>query len=176
MTWRRDLEMQVLDTGRGIVLRPAFVYGRGGGEILRTQIKAAMNRRRSLYPGDGGRCWPNVHVDDLGRAYALSAERAAPGTLLNIAGGEATLRSVSEAVGRLIGEPGATSSVPRAEAIGVLPYAGWLGATGTRIDSTRARRILGWKPTGPDIHWEIEFGSYRALRRETQSDPPEGEG
>jgi aryl-alcohol dehydrogenase-like predicted oxidoreductase len=102
----------VLAAGHGIVIRPAFVYGRGGGEILRTLIEYAVERGESLYPGDGENCWPNVHVDDLGEAYALAVARAPAGTVLNVVGGEASLRSVSEAIGRLIGRPERTSSVP----------------------------------------------------------------
>ena len=88
MIWPRDLEVRVLEFGRGIVLCPAFVYGRGDGETLRRLIETAMKSRRSFYPGEGRRCWSNVHVDDLGEAYALSVERAAPGSVFNIAAGE----------------------------------------------------------------------------------------
>lgn len=172
MRWRRDLELEVLAAGHGIVIRPAFVYGRGGGEILRTLIEYAVERGESLYPGDGDNCWPNVHVDDLGEAYALAVARPRTGTVLNVAGGEASLRSVGGAIGRLIGGPERTSSVPVADALGTLPFAEWLGRTSIHIDPSRARR-LGWHPAGPDIHWDIEFGSYRQLLGEQPRQPTE---
>jgi nucleoside-diphosphate-sugar epimerase len=64
MQWRRSLELQVLAAG-GVVMRPAFVYGHGGNEILRALIRAAAAIGVAAYPGDGGNRWMNVYVDDL---------------------------------------------------------------------------------------------------------------
>ena len=162
MGWRKELEQLVLETGNGVVVRPALVYGRGGNAILRTIVRVAQERGASSYAGDGQSAWPNVHVDDLGEAYALALERAPAGTVLNLAGGEATPRSVAEAVGRLIGAPERTSSLPTEEAEKVLPFAGWIG-TSIRVDTSRSRGLLGWRPVGPDLLEDLEFGSYRAL-------------
>ena len=44
MQWRRDIETRVLAAG-GVVLRPGFVYGRAGNEILCALIRAERPHR-----------------------------------------------------------------------------------------------------------------------------------
>jgi nucleoside-diphosphate-sugar epimerase len=159
MRWRRNLERLVLD-GDGVVIRPAFVYGRAGGDILRSLIEAAVERGEARYPGPGDRPWPSVHVDDLADAY-LRATTGPGGMVFNVAGGEASPRAVVEAIGRLVGVPARAVSVD--EAAQTVPYASWLSGPGIRVDSRRARRVLGWSPTGTDLLDDIEHGSYCAL-------------
>jgi len=89
LTWRRELEVTVIEAG-GVVIRPAFVYGRAGGDILVTLIRDAAARGAAYYAAPGDNVWPNVHVDDLGRAYALALEHATAGRVFNLAGDEAT--------------------------------------------------------------------------------------
>jgi nucleoside-diphosphate-sugar epimerase len=158
MRWRRELELAAVESG-GVVVRPAFVYGRGGSDVLRSLILAARRRGASLYPVPGDQPWPNVHVDDLARAYLLAAK--GPGaTVFNIAAGATTPRQVCEAIGRLIGAASSTRSIPVEEARELVPYADWLGGGGVRVDAGRARQVLGWQPNGPELTWDIEFGSY----------------
>ena len=161
MRWRRDLERLVLDAG-GVVIRPALVYGNGGGEILRSLIAAAVTTGESLYPAPGDKPWPNVQVDDLAAAY-LAAVAHPDSTVFNVAAGESTPRAVCEAIGRLIGAPDRTRGVTSDEAVERVPFAGWLAGPGVRVDSSRARATLGWVPTGPGLVADIEFGSYAAL-------------
>jgi nucleoside-diphosphate-sugar epimerase len=163
MAWRRALELKVVNAG-GIVVRPAFVYGNGEGAILRGLIAYAAKNGRAVYAGDGGNAWPNVHLDDLGEAYALVIERGPAGKVVNVAGGEATPRTVGNAISRLLGL-GLPESVPVEEAIQHVPFAAWIGGASIRVDSRRVRS-LGWRPSGPDIHWDIEFGSYRRFGKE----------
>lgn len=160
MQWRRDLELAVLAAG-GIVLRPVFVHGRGEGDILRSLIRHAVETGASRYPAPGDNPWPTVHVDDLGRAFALAIESAPAGTALNVAAGETTPRQVAEAIGRLIGHPERTRAVPPDEADSI-PYARWLGGA-TRVSAHRARTLLGWRPAGPDLLDDLEHGSYRGV-------------
>jgi nucleoside-diphosphate-sugar epimerase len=161
MQWRRDLEERVVDAG-GIVVRPAFVYGHAGGDVLRALLAAAVQRRASLYPAPGNHAWPNVHVDDLAHLYLLAA--AGPGgAIYHAAAGETTPRAVAEAIGRMIGAPQRTLSLPPAGAASRVPYAGWLMSPGIRVDTTKARHVLGWAPRGPGLLDDLEHGSYRQL-------------
>jgi nucleoside-diphosphate-sugar epimerase len=164
MAWRRALELKVINAG-GIVVRPAFVYGNGEGAILRGLIAYAAKNGRAVYAGDGGNAWPNVHLDDLGEAYALVIERGPAGKVVNVAGGEATPRTVGNAISRLLGL-GPAESVPLEEAIQHVPFAAWISRASIRVDSQRVQS-LGWRPNGPDIQWDIEFGSYRHLGKDT---------
>jgi nucleoside-diphosphate-sugar epimerase len=161
MAWRRELELDVLDAG-GIVIRPSFVYGRAGGDILRALIGDAIARGYACYAEPGDNALPVVHIDDLGQGYALALEHAAPGSVFNLAGGETTPAAMIKAIGRLVGTPERTRALPMAAASQLVPYIGWLQGS-IRIDSTRARAALGWHPDGPDILDDIEHGSYRQL-------------
>jgi nucleoside-diphosphate-sugar epimerase len=161
MLWRRELELAVL-AAEGVVIRPAFAYGRAGGDLLRGLITDAMARGHACYAEPGTNPWPNVHLDDLAAAFAAALERAAPGRVFNIAGGESTPREAIEAIGRLIGAPEKTEALPIAAALEVVPYVGWLQGN-LRIDSTRARIELLWRPRGSELTHDIEHGSYREL-------------
>jgi nucleoside-diphosphate-sugar epimerase len=163
MRWRRSLELQVLAAG-GVVVRPGFVYGHGGNEILRALIRAAAASGVAAYPGDGGNWWPNVHVDDLAALYLAALARGARGVVFHGVGGEATVRSVCESIARLVGGVGA--SLPPDEARAVVPFADWIGGTSIQAGTARTREALAWTPTGPTVHDDVEHGSYRAVVHE----------
>jgi nucleoside-diphosphate-sugar epimerase len=163
MQWRRSLELQVLAAG-GVVVRPAFVYGHGGNEILRALIREAAASGVAAYPGDGGNRWPNVHVDDLAALYLAALARGARGAVFHGVGGEATVRSVCESIATLVG--GVATSLPPDEARAVVPFADWIGGTSIQAGTARTREALAWTPTGPTVHDDVEHGSYRALLHE----------
>ena len=66
---------------RSVVIRPAIVYGRGGG-IPAGFVESARKEGAARYVGTGKNRWPLVHVDDLADLYLLALEKAPPGTLL----------------------------------------------------------------------------------------------
>src|SRR5205823_8943417 len=74
VAWRPAAEQRVLDAAkqgvRGIVIRPAIVYGRGGG-IPAMLVQAANQSGAAWYVGDGQNRWPVVHVEDLADLYLL---------------------------------------------------------------------------------------------------------
>jgi nucleoside-diphosphate-sugar epimerase len=85
VAWRKAVEDRVLEAaGRGVrsvVIRPAIVYGRGGG-IPAGFRDSARKEGAARFVGSGGNRWPMVHVDDLADLYLLALERAPAGTLL----------------------------------------------------------------------------------------------
>ncbi|WP_162606238.1 NAD-dependent epimerase/dehydratase family protein [Jiangella asiatica] len=170
MRWRRALELSVLDGEHGIVIRPPLVYGRGGGHVLQIMIRTALRRGAASYPEPGTNAWPNVHVDDLGRAFAQALEEAPPSTVLNVVGGESTPKAVSEAIGRLVGRPEATFALPLDRARRELPIVDWLTVT-QRIDARRVRALLGWRPAEAAIEDDIAVGSYRRFVRPVPEAP-----
>ncbi|MGH9681494.1 MAG: NAD-dependent epimerase/dehydratase family protein, partial [Candidatus Acidiferrales bacterium] len=70
---RPSLEQEILafkDRGvRTIVIRPAVVYGRGGG-MLNMFLQSARESGAASFVGDGRSRWCFVDVDDLARLYA----------------------------------------------------------------------------------------------------------
>jgi nucleoside-diphosphate-sugar epimerase len=161
LAWRPELEHQVLAAGHGIVLRPGLVYGRGGSGVLVGLIQSAITQGAASYIGDGENAWTSVHVDDLGEAYALAVEKAPPGTLLNLGVADVTMKAMAEAIGRLVGAPDKTFSIPLEEARKSIPFADGI-ASNQRVDPRRAFESLGWTPHAPGLEEEIEHGSYRS--------------
>jgi nucleoside-diphosphate-sugar epimerase len=105
-----------------------------------------------------------VHVDDLAALYLAALTRRARGVVFHGVGGEATVRSVSESIARLVGGVGA--SLPPDEARAVVPFADWIGSRSVRVGTARTREALAWTPTGPTVHEDVEHGSYRAVLQE----------
>ena len=76
--WRQAVEERVLDGAREgirtVVIRPAIVYGRGGG-IPAEFVGSARKEGGARFVGTGQNRWPFVHVDDLADLYFLALER-----------------------------------------------------------------------------------------------------
>jgi nucleoside-diphosphate-sugar epimerase len=162
VAWRAEVEGTMRDAAawgvRSVVLRPAVVYGRGGG-TPGTFVSSARRKGVVRYVGDGTQRWPFVHVDDLADLYVLALDAPA-GTVLNAAAGPSLpARDVAEAAAQA---NGATAEVwPLEEARGVLgTYADAL-ALDQQVSAERARG-LGWKPSHPSVLDELRTGSYAA--------------
>ncbi|HEX2093394.1 MAG TPA: NAD-dependent epimerase/dehydratase family protein, partial [Longimicrobiaceae bacterium] len=100
VAWRPAVERRVRDAAgrgvRGVVIRPAVVYGRGGGTPAML-ARAARTRGVVRYVGDGSQRWSTVHVDDLADLYVLALD-ADPGSAFVAAHGPAhAVREIAEA-------------------------------------------------------------------------------
>jgi nucleoside-diphosphate-sugar epimerase len=102
-----------------------------------------------------------VQADDLGRLYALAVARAEAGSYyLGVSGVNPTVREIGEAADRGAGGSGrvAGSSTEAAEdRFGPLAEAFLLDQQAT---GEKARRELGWEPTGPTLTEDLATGSY----------------
>jgi nucleoside-diphosphate-sugar epimerase len=162
--WRQAIEDQVLDGARrGIrttVIRPAIVYGRGGG-ILSSFVSSAQQEGSARFVGTGKNRWPFVHVDDLADLYLLALERAPAGTLLlAVSGPSHPVSDVAAAASRGAGAGGRTTPWPLEEARKTLgPYADAL-VLDQQASGRRAQELLGWRPSRPDVLQDLEHGSY----------------
>ena len=67
----------------GLVIRPAVVYGKGGG-MTGMWFKGATNGNVVQVVGEGNNHWAMVHVDDLADAYLLAARSGLRGEVFNI--------------------------------------------------------------------------------------------
>jgi nucleoside-diphosphate-sugar epimerase len=162
VTWRAEVEGTMRDAAawgiRSIVVRPAVVYGRGGG-TPGMFVSAARRKGVVRYVGDGAQRWPFVHVDDLAALYVLALD-ASTGTVLNAADGPSlSARDVAEAAAQANGAE--TESWPLDEAREKLgPYADAL-ALDQQVSAERALG-LGWRPKRPSVIDELRTGSYAA--------------
>ncbi|GAA4953321.1 nucleoside-diphosphate-sugar epimerase [Nonomuraea thailandensis] len=144
----------------GAVIRAALVYGRGGSGLLQGLIAGGRQSGTVPYIGDGANEWSSVHVDDLAALYLAILERPSPGTVVNAATAERTpFRRIAEAVAGLTGARAVSLTAEQAvRAMG--PFAAVL-ARSAPMDSSRAGRLFGWKPTGPALLEDLAGGSYR---------------
>jgi nucleoside-diphosphate-sugar epimerase len=169
VSWRQGVEDRVLQGARrqirSIVVRPAIVYGRGGG-IPAGFVESAQKDGAARYVGSGDNRWPFVHVEDLAELYALALEKAPPGTLLlAVAGPSYRVREVAEAASRGAGAGGKTVAWPLEQARGTLGgYADAL-VLDQQASGKRAETLLGWRPSRPSVLEDLEHGSYAPAER-----------
>jgi nucleoside-diphosphate-sugar epimerase len=167
VAWRPANEQLVLDAARrgvrAIVIRPAIVYGRGGG-IPASLVQAAREKATVRFVGEGSNRWPQVHVDDLADLYVRALERAPAATLLNASSGPSVrVREVAEAASRAGGAAGRTESWPLEEARRTLgPYADAL-ALDQQVSGEKAMKLLGWTPRANSMIEDLEHGSYLSV-------------
>jgi nucleoside-diphosphate-sugar epimerase len=143
-----------------IVIRPAIVYGRGGG-IPGGFAESARKEGAAQFIGTGENRWPFVHVDDLADLYVLALEKAPPGTLLlAVSGPSIKVREVAAAASRGAGADGRTSAWPLETARAKLgAYADAL-VLDQQASGRRAQELLGWRPRRPGVLEDLERGSY----------------
>ena len=167
LAWRPAVEREVLGAAsrgiRTLVVRPALVYG-GGGGVVAELVGWARDRGtgRFVSPPEGEPSWTFVHRDDLGDLYArLLTSDLAGGTLLVAAGdGPHRVRDVAEAASRAAGAGGRVEPWPLHEARGELgDYADAL-ALDQRLSGEKARRAVDWTPSAPSVFDDLESGSY----------------
>ncbi len=164
VAWRPAVENLVLAAqGRGvhpIVLRPAMVYGRGGG-LPAMLVGQARGGGPVRYPGTGENHWPLVHVDDLADLYVRALEQAPIGAMYLGATDETMrLRALAEEAARLGGDSVRAEAWPLDEARAAMgPLADAL-ALDQHVSGAKAMRELGWAPHAPSLADELGAGSY----------------
>ena len=160
VAWRAEVEGTMRDAAawgiRSVVVRPAVVYGRGGG-TPGMFVSAARRKGVVRYVGDGTQRWPFVHVDDLAALYVLALDAPTATLLTAAAGPSIPVRDVAEAAAQANGAE--TEAWPLDEAREKLgPYADAL-ALDQQVSAERALG-LGWKPKGPSVLDDLRTGSY----------------
>lgn len=148
--WREGVEAVVLAASgrnvRSIVIRPAMVYGRGGGLVTAFE-RSARETGAAVIVGNGQNHWTFVHIDDLADLYVLALEKAPPGTVLIAASGEPVrVRDVAEAASRAAGTGGRVTTMVPDEAFKTMGPAVQGLVLDQRISGRRAVELLGWRP------------------------------
>jgi nucleoside-diphosphate-sugar epimerase len=145
VAWRPSVEDRVLQAG-AVVIRPAVVYGEGGG-MTAEWFRAAETGDDITIVGDGENHWAMVHVQDLAWGYVLAAEKGIPGSAYDFADdGRSTVREMAEAVLARVGQGGRLRYLTTENAgkqMGVMAEALLIDQ---QIGTTRAQQDLGWIP------------------------------
>ncbi|MFB6892158.1 SgcJ/EcaC family oxidoreductase [Kitasatospora sp. NPDC056327] len=149
---------------RAVVVRPAVVYGRGGG-IPAILVDRARGQGVPEYYGEEGVRWPTVHVDDLAGLFVAAVERAGAGTVWHGVGEPAVpVRELARAAGRAAGVLAAPHAVPVEQAAEVFgPLFAEALALDQSVSGAAARTVLGWQPERPGAVAELTAGSYRPV-------------
>jgi nucleoside-diphosphate-sugar epimerase len=163
--WRLPLDARVraaaADGVRGVVIAPGIVHGSGAGLPNLVRSGPRTDDGALVLPGDGDQHWTTVHAEDLGRLYALAVARAEAGSYyLGVSGSNPTVREIGEAAERGTGGSGrVVGSTPdeTEDRLGPLAAAFLLDQQAT---GEKARRELGWEPTGPSLTEDLATGSY----------------
>ncbi len=148
---------------RSAVVRLApTVHGEGDPGFIAALIGIARQKGVSGYIGSGDNHWPAVHRLDAARLFRLTAEQAAPGSVLHGAAEEGVpIREIAEVIGRHLNLP--VVSVPTEDADA---HFGWLGrflAADMLASSALTRAQLGWQPTHPGLIADLDQGHYFTL-------------
>jgi nucleoside-diphosphate-sugar epimerase len=148
VAWRPAHERLVRETpgSRGVVIRPAMVYGRGGG-FVGDFVRQAREQGVVRIVGTGANRWPFVHVDDLADLYVLALSAPAGSLYFASAGPSVPVAEVARAAAA--GAP--VESIPPDEARrGMGPLVDGL-LLDQLVSSRKAMRELGWRPTARPV-------------------------
>jgi nucleoside-diphosphate-sugar epimerase len=164
-----ELILSYRDKGaRPVIICPSLIYGRGHGvepDSMQVPLLMDLARKRgcAAHAGPGENIWSNVHIDDLVVLYALALEKAPAGAFYFAENGENSMREVCEAIHRALrfkGPPTAMSMEEAAAEWGEGVAEDTMGSN-SRVCAVRARRELGWQPTGRGLIEDIEQGGHR---------------
>ncbi|MFT8638207.1 MAG: NAD-dependent epimerase/dehydratase family protein [Pseudoclavibacter sp.] len=149
----RSVQRAALQGVRSIVIVPGMVYGAGAllsreSKQIPLLVRTARRLGHAVQVEDGQRRWSTVHVDDLAELYLLALEGARPGELFFAENGTVSFRELALAIQRRLGFAGEPVSLSLAQATALWDEMTAATAMGSdcRIDATKARLQLGWRP------------------------------
>lgn len=165
--WRADNEKRLITAEETkslnvVIVRPAIVYGDGGG-IPAMLARSAYEDGAARYIGKGDNLWPLVELHDLASLYVLALTKGEAGEIYHGADNEQryTMRELAEAASIGAGRDGKTKSWPVAEArkeLGGLVDALLLNQN---VSGAKAGRFLGWETVAPyNAIEDLKLGSY----------------
>ena len=166
IAWRVDLEAQVVAAQdrsiRTIVIRPALVYGRGGG-VVAMLVQAGRQAGVVRFVGTGENRWTLVHVEDLARCYLAALEMGTAGSVWIAADDQIlTLREIATAASNAAGAPGQIWPWPLEEARHAMGAFADALALDQQVSGAKAKRLLDWKPCATSLLEDLQGGSYVA--------------
>lgn len=161
---RHRLNTTVIEAGarriRSVVVCPSLIYGVGKGlksDSIQMPFLArqAMDHGRVRLVGQGLNIWSTVHVDDLAELYALALDGAPPGAFYFAESGEVSFAAIGDALLKRLSLDEIEHLTPESAAAewGEAKAFYTLGSN-SRVRAERARKELGWNPTGsPALEW-----------------------
>jgi nucleoside-diphosphate-sugar epimerase len=139
---------------RTVVIRPAVVYGDGGGVVGMLMASAVPGPVKVV--GDGVNRWPTVRVDALAELYAAAIEQPAATGIYNASAAAAVpYVEIARAASRAAGGNGSIEHLTFENARAAMgPMADAL-AIDLQLSSEKAHKELGWNPRRPTVLEEL---------------------
>jgi nucleoside-diphosphate-sugar epimerase len=165
IAWRAEIEPLVLAATerniRSIVIRPALVYGDGGG-LVAMLVGSGRGQGVVQYVGTGDNRWTLIHVRDLAHCYVAALDRAPSGSLLIAADDRQVfpLHAIAEAASHAAGVPGQTRSLALTDAQQMMGVFADALVLDQQVSSAKARQVLNWQPQAPSLFDELKGGNY----------------
>ncbi|KAB8222598.1 hypothetical protein BDV33DRAFT_229421 [Aspergillus novoparasiticus] len=156
------------------VVYPPIIYGRGRGPIKQRSVqipelaRITVQNKTGYQVGRGLSTWSNVHIIDISQIFVTLVEKAVAGEegpFWNENGiyfAENGAINFAE-IGRLVAEEAAklglssasVKEISDSEANALSGHGGVLWGTNAQEGAQRARKVLGWTPTGKSLQEEI---------------------
>ncbi len=157
---RVEVEKRVIDSNRDwlrtLVIRPGCVYG-GSGSLTALWFKSAAKDGAARLVGDGAQRWAMIHLEDLAELYVRAGESGLGGELFNATDrSRSTVRECAVAASRAAGAGGRILPTTVAEASKSLGPVAECLAFDQHVDSSKAERMLGWRPRHTGFVDEVE--------------------
>ncbi|MBP0594399.1 NAD-dependent epimerase/dehydratase family protein [Paraburkholderia sp. LEh10] len=142
---------------RSSVLCNTLIYGHGAVKgsasvQLPRLVRQAQKSGVVRHVGSGGNIWSNVFIDDVVELYRLALDKSPAGTFYFVESGEASFKDMSGAIAKAM-HLGPPQDWPLDHAIEEWGYemASYGLGSNSRVRGTRARDLLGWKPTRTSV-------------------------
>ncbi len=136
------------------VLRPPFVYGRGGP--FAKYFLDYMRRGRYRVIGDGSNHTGFVHVEDCALAYTLALERAPHDEdFIVVDDAPITLREASDSIADALGVPRPKTVPPFLASLVVGKVGVQLVRESVKLRNAALKARLGWSPSHPTLRGGI---------------------
>ena len=145
---RPEIEQLVLRTTdvRGLIMRPAMVYGERGG-MTGAWFAEASRDKASNIPGNGRNHMSMVHVEDLAQGYVSAVESKVKSEIFNFADqSRSTLRDLATAAARAAGFTGSVQFMPLSLAAKRMGLDAEAYSLDLLVNASKAHRLLGWEP------------------------------
>ena len=158
VAWRpahEDVVLAAAERGvRPIVIRPAVVFGDGGGMVGSLVASASPGPIRIV--GDGANRWPMVRIDALAELYVAAVEQRKANGVYNASSAAAVpYAEIARAASRAGGGDGTIEHLTLENARNTMgPFADAL-AIDLQMSSDKAKRDLGWSPHRPTVLEEL---------------------
>jgi nucleoside-diphosphate-sugar epimerase len=166
VAWKPPIERRLLaERGmRSIVILSSTAYGDGGGGVPGILLGSPRDPDGNLIMlGSGRQHWSAVHVADLAAVFRIALEdETAQGKFVIGDGLNPTVAELTEAAAVAVGAPGAVAGSEEEARARLGDYFAEVLLLDQGTTASKARALLGWRPTHPGLVDELRSGSYLA--------------